>query len=191
MRCFSCHKFSFKAVCDDCHMTLFTPTVSTRHIGSLDVISFFGYKNIEKYILSKFDSSGYRIYRYFAKMHIKPFLQSFEEGIDKRCYLIAVDENVNRGYSHTAVLSHYSATDKIKPLHSTLTASQRVEYAGKSLSFRLSNPRDFKYTGPSEIDAILIDDIITTGLTLHEAHITLKHAGVNVLYALTIANAAI
>ena len=191
MRCFSCHRLSFKTFCDECHKELFTPTLSTRQIGSLDVISFFSYKNIEKYILSKFDSSGYRIYKYFAKMHIKPFLESFEEGLENRCYLISVDENVTRGYSHTAVLSHYSATSKIRALHTVLNSQNRVEYAGKSLNFRISNPRDFKYTGPSGIDAILIDDIITTGLTLQEAYTTLKQSNVNVLYALTVANAAL
>ena len=191
MRCFSCHKLSLKAICDECHSNLLVPTLSTRRVGSLDVISLFAYKNIEKYILSKFDSSGYRIYRYFAKMHIKPFLASFEEGIDRECYLIAVDERVDRGYSHTAILSHYGSTKNIKPLHTVLRAKNRVEYAGKSLEFRVSNPREFIYSGPRDIDVILIDDIITTGLTLNEAHTTLKQHGVNTLFALTIANAAL
>lgn len=191
MRCFSCNRWSIKAICNNCHQKLFNPTISTRKVGSLDVISLFAYKSIEKYILSKFDSSGYRIYRYFAKMHIKPFLESFEEGIERDCFLIAIDERVDRGYSHTATLAHYGSTKKIQPLHTVLMAKNRVEYAGKSLEFRLSNSRKFTYSGPKDIDAILIDDIITTGLTLNEAYTTLKQNGVNTLFALTIANAAI
>lgn len=191
MRCFSCNRWSLNVICNKCHIDLFTPTISTRRVGSLEVISLFSYKNIEKYILSKFDKSGYRIYKYFAKMHIKVFLENFEKGLNSKCYLIAVDENVKKGYSHTAVLAHYGSTKKIKPLHGLLKAQNQVIYAGKSLEFRLKNPRNFKYSGPSNIDAILIDDIITTGLTLQEANLLLKQHNINVLFALTVANAAI
>ena len=191
MRCFGCHRFSLKTVCDDCKKTFLQATISKRSVDSLNVISFFGYKNIERFIVSKFDYTGYRIYKYFALNYIKPFLKSFEEGIDSDCYIIAIDENIKRGYSHTAVLAHYGATKRIKPLHSVLMAKNRVEYAGKSLQYRLNNPREFIYTGKKDIDVILIDDIITTGLTLKEAKNKLNQFNVNVLFALTIADASI
>ena len=74
------------------------------------------------------------------------------------------------------------------PLHSSLLAQNRVNYSGKSLQYRLSNPRDFLYTGKHNIDAILVDDIITTGITLQEAQQVLEQNSVNVLFALTLAD---
>jgi len=67
-------------------------------------------------------------------------------------------------------------------------AKNRVHYSGKGLQFRLENPRDFVYKGKSNIDVILVDDIITTGITLQEAQKVLIQNGVNVLFALTLAN---
>jgi competence protein ComFC len=64
-----------------------------------------------------------------------------------------------------------------------------MSYSGQSLEFRLSNPRKFTYTGKKNIDAILVDDIITTGTTLQEAMIVLKKNGVRVQFALTLADA--
>ena len=191
MRCFSCHKFSIKAICDNCKDTILVPNITIRQLGSLDVISFFAYRDIEQFILSKFDYTGYRIYRYFAKSYIKPFLENFEKAIKDRCYLIAIDESIERGYSQSAILSHYGATKKIKPLHSLLIARNRVSYAGKDLSYRLANPRDFEYRGRGGIDVILVDDVVTTGLTLQEAYNTLSQAGVNLLFAITIADASL
>ena len=75
-----------------------------------------------------------------------------------------------------------------KPLHASLMAQNRVSYAGKDLQFRLENSRDFIYTGLSDIDVILVDDIITTGITLQEAHKVLVSHRVNVLFALTLAD---
>jgi competence protein ComFC len=63
-----------------------------------------------------------------------------------------------------------------------------VNYSGKSLQFRLEHPRDFVYKGKSNIDVILVDDIITTGITLQEAQKVLMTHGVNVLFALTLAD---
>ena len=67
-------------------------------------------------------------------------------------------------------------------------AKNRVNYSGRSLQYRLENPRDFVYTGKSGVDVILVDDIITTGITLQEAQKVLIKKGVNVLFALTLAD---
>jgi competence protein ComFC len=74
----------------------------------------------------------------------------------------------------------------IKPLYNTLKASNIVKYAGKDLEFRQKNPRKFVYKGASNIDVILIDDLITTGATILEAKKVLKKHNVNVLFALTL-----
>ena len=66
--------------------------------------------------------------------------------------------------------------------------ANRVHYSGKSLQYRLEHPREFVYTGKSDIDAILVDDIITTGITLQEAQKVLIENGVNVLFDLTLVN---
>jgi len=75
------------------------------------------------------------------------------------------------------------------PQHASLMAQNRVHYAGKPLQYRLDNPRDFRYTGRSGVDVILVDDIITTGITLQEAQQVLLSHDVNVLFALTLADA--
>ena len=68
-----------------------------------------------------------------------------------------------------------------------MIAQNRVNYSGKSLQFRLENPREFHYTGKHDID-VLLRKLITTGITLHEAQKVLIAHGVNVLFALTLAN---
>jgi competence protein ComFC len=153
------------------------------------IISLFRYSTIEPFLLTKHTPAGFRIYRYFAKRHIRPFLELFSTGLQERAYLIGIDEDIESGYSHTAILSHYGRQKNLIPLHGRLFAKNRVSYAGKSLSFRLNNPRNFTYTGPSNIDVVLIDDIVTTGLTLQEAQNTLLKYGVSVLFALTLADA--
>ena len=188
MRCLSCQRISWRVICRECHETLFRPTVSTRRVGSMDVVSLFRYQTIAPFLLSKHTPAGYRIYRYFAREHLRPFLQAFAEGLERPAYLIGIDERPRGGYSHTAVLTHVSSTATLRPLHASLLAGNRVEYAGKSLNFRLQNPRNFHYEGPVGVEAILVDDIVTTGSTLSEAHGVLRRAGVEVLFALTLAD---
>jgi len=189
MRCLSCRKWSRQVICRSCHEQLLAPTVSTRKAGSLDVVSLFRYRNIEPFLLSKHTPAGYRLFRYFGRRHIAPFLEAFAEGLEAPARIIAVDEQPMGGYSHTALLARYGAVPGLSPLHGVLRARNRVRYAGRSLRFRLENPRDFRYTGPSGIEAVLLDDIITTGSTLAEAHRVLRDNGVNVLFALTLADA--
>ena len=188
MRCYSCSKLSFKILCKTCVSQLFTLNMSTRKVGTLDVISFFKYSSLETLLHSKHKSEGYRIYKALAQMTMKPFIEEFVESDDRDVYIVGIDEYVKSGYAHVALLSRAMKTKTSFPLHSSLMAQNRVNYSGKSLQFRLENPRDFVYKGKSDIDVILVDDIITTGITLQEAQKVLMSHGVNVLFALTLAD---
>jgi len=188
MRCFSCSKLSFGIICKTCEEQLFVPTVSTRKVGTLDVISFFKYSTLESLLLTKHKPEGYRIYKALAKMTMKPFIEEFVESDDRDVYIVGIDEHVKSGYAHVALLTRAMKTKYSIPQHSALMAGNRVNYSGKTLQYRLEHPRNFVYTGKSGIDVILIDDIITTGITLQEAQKVLTAHGVNVLFALTLAD---
>jgi competence protein ComFC len=188
MRCYTCSRLSIPIICKTCKETLFKTTISTRTIGTLDVISFYKYSALESLLLTKHKPEGYRIYKALAKMTMKPFIKEFMENTEGDVYIVGVDEYVKSGYAHVALLTHTMKTNTSKPLHASLMAQNRVNYSGKDLKFRLANPRNFKYTGKNNIEVILIDDIITTGITLQEAQKVLMQHGVNVLFALTLAD---
>jgi len=191
MRCFSCDSLSLRPLCKECEDKFLVPDMIETEVGNLEVVSFFDYYLTVDLVKSKYISSGYRLYKFFAKKYFAPFIKAYVENLDnKKIYLIGIDEDVSRGYSNVALLSHFgSKSAGVKALHNKLIAKNRVQYAGKPLEFRLENPRDFVYTGPKNIDAILIDDTTTTGTTLEQAHAVLKQSGVNVHFALTLANA--
>jgi len=153
------------------------------------VISFYRYSVIEPLLLHKHKPEGYRIFRDLAKVTLKPFIENFVREDPKPVAIIGIDETIKNGYSHVAAMTRQMKTRISKPLHAALLSRNSVNYAGKTLQYRLNHPRDFRYRGPEGIDAILIDDIITTGITLQEAQSILKHHHVNVLFALTLADA--
>ncbi len=188
MRCFSCSKLSVSILCEICVKELFPIEIHTRTMGTLDIISFYKYTTLEALLLTKHKPEGYRIYKALAKITMKPFMEEFVENAEGDVYIIGVDEQVKSGYAHVALLTHAMKMKTSIPLHASLMAQNRVNYSGKDLQFRLANPRNFKYTGKKNIDAILVDDIITTGITLQEAQKVLMQHGVNVLFALTLAN---
>lgn len=175
-------------ICTQCKERLLRTTIGTRTAGTLDVISFYKYAALESLLLTKHKPEGYRIYKALANMTMKPFIQEFVENDNGKVYIVGVDEYVKNGYAHVALLTQAMKTRYSIPLHGTLIARNRVSYAGKDLQFRLDNPRDFIYKGKSAIDVILVDDIITTGITLQEAQKALQQSGVNVLFALTLAD---
>jgi len=188
MRCYACSKLSFKIICKTCIDQLLTVKMSTRKVGTLDVISFYKYSSLESLLHTKHKPEGYRIYKALAQMTMKPFIEEFVESDERDIYIVGIDEYVRSGYAHVALLSRAMKTKSSFPLHASLMAQNRVNYSGKSLQFRLENPRDFIYKGKSDIDVILVDDIITTGITLQEAQKVLIENGVNVLFALTLAD---
>jgi len=191
MRCISCHRFSREVVCAPCRERLLVPAITRRTVGTLEVVSLFGYRTLEPFLLTKHSPVGHRIYGYLGDNFLAPFLSEFAERLtsESAIRLIGIDEHVGHGYSHTAQLLHGVKHPRLDVLHGKLLARNRVDYAGKTLQYRLDHPRNFRYTGPSGGEAILIDDVITTGLTLQQAQQVLASKGVDILYAVTLADA--
>lgn len=188
MRCYSCSNLSVKILCSRCRHKLLKTTVSTRTIGTLDVISFYKYSAVETLLLTKHKPEGHRIFKQLAKITMKPFIEEFIEIDNRKIYIVGIDEYVKYGYAHVSVLTSMMKTKYSKPLYAKLMAQNRVNYSGRNLQYRLDNPREFVYRGKKDVDVILVDDIITTGITLQEAQKVLMQSGVNVLFALTLAS---
>jgi competence protein ComFC len=189
MRCLSCHKLSWQTFCKRCQDKLLKPSISKRKVGLLEVYSFFKYQNIEDLLLTKHTPQGYIIYRALAKQTFRPFIERFMEEDNREIYIVGIDESIKSGYSHVSLLTHELEYNSAKVLYAKLLATNPVNYAGKDLQFRLENPRNFRYTGATDIEVILVDDIITTGTTLLEASRVLQQNRVKVLFALTLADA--
>jgi len=187
MRCYSCHKISFQTFCTSCQKNLLQPTVFKRTFGTLEVYSFYKYQNIEDLLLTKHTPQGFILYKALAKLSFEPFMKAFMKHDEREIYVIGIDENVKSGYAHVALLTRAMKHQNVKIQHAKLMAENKVNYAGKPLQFRLENPRAFVYRGVQNIQAILVDDIVTTGTTLQEAQKVLKEKGVEVLFALTLA----
>ena len=188
MYCLLCEALSFSHICKSCRIEFLKPSLYKRKIeNDFEVYSFYKYSAIKELILTKHKFVGYFIYHILAQESFKKFAKEFKF-IDQT-YSFACDDHVKNGYSHTAILNKYLKSSHITPVHSVLRAQTEVNYSGKSLQFRQNNPRNFKYNYHSNIDAILVDDIITTGSTIKEAKKLLEQNGVNVLFALTLADA--
>ena len=171
-----CEEFSFSLICNKCKKLL-----KPEFIKKDDVISFYRYEDIEYLIKFKYEKFGSFVFKELST----PF-SFFSKNYPNKLNIIPIDDKINKGYSHTAILAN--AMKKDKKLFSTLHAKSEIKYAGKSLEFRLNNPRNFKYSGPKNIDVILIDDVVTTGTTLKEAKEVLKKHNVNVLFSLVLAD---
>jgi len=147
-----------------------------------DILSFYDYDEVDFLLKFKYHKFGSRIFWILSKP-LKEFAKNFQE----KAYLIPIDDNPKKGYSHTAILAKAMQTQNLKPLFNSLRAKNDVKYAGKSLEFRLKNKRDFEYKGKRGIDVILVDDIVTTKTTLNEAIEVLKKSEVNVLFSVVLA----
>ena len=174
--------------CQKCQKRLLKPTVTKRTLNDLEVYSFFKYQHIQDLLLTKHTPQGFKIYKALAKLSFRLFIDNFIENDPRGACVVGVDENIKSGYSHVALLTHEMSRKHVKVLHGKLMARNLVNYSGKKLQYRLENPRDFVYTGPKDIEVILVDDIITTGTTLKEAKQVLEEYGVEVLFALTLAD---
>jgi len=188
MRCMICESLSLKHICKSCQKELLSPSLYQRKIlGKIPVYSFYKYQDIEPLLLTKHTDLGFYIYTILAQNSFAPFAHSFNyEGL---ACSVCIDDHVQNGYSHTALLNKYLSSKSIKPRYARLPAKSKVSYSGKAYQYRLLNPRNFQMKEFEEEDVIVIDDIITTGLTLTQAVQVLESKGKNVLFCLTLADA--
>jgi len=185
MRCHSCRRLSFLPICRECRRLYLQPDPAIRILPSgLKVLSFYRYEELEPFLLSKHYPHGWLIYRILAA---EAFVALERTGT---LYVIAVDDDASGGYSHTALLAQAMKRWGYRPIPGALRAKNPVSYAGQPKAFRMANPRRFRYRGPNSIEAVLVDDIITTGLTLLEAQSALISCGVEVAGAVVLADAA-
>ncbi|MDR3162489.1 MAG: ComF family protein [Helicobacteraceae bacterium] len=186
MRCLLCAKWSISLICGECDR-LFAPTPKLHTLKHLNLISFYDYDAIETLLWAKYHAFGSFILQRLAKKAFRPFFCDLK--LEKEAALIPVDDRPNAFFSHTAILAKYGAGGVTRPYFGCLRAKSTVKYAGKTLSFRKKHPRGFMCKKFPLEDAILVDDLCTTGTTLLEAEDALRRRGKKTLFAVTLAKA--
>jgi competence protein ComFC len=182
-----CESLSLTHICRTCQETFLTPSIHKRKIlNNIEVISFYRYDEIKELLFTKHTDIGFYIYTILAKNSFKKFASEFE--FPTTVASISIDDNARSGYSHTAILNKELKAKLIKPHFNRLRDKNRLTYAGKSREFRIFNPRNFEFKDFEEKDVLLVDDIITTGLTFTHAINTMSHNGKNVLACLALAD---
>ncbi len=190
MRCILCENFSLSHICLPCKQNFLSPSIYKRTIlNDIQVISFYKYVDIKELLHTKHTDLGYYIYSILAELSFKKFAQEFV--FKEQIAAISVDDRVKNGYSHTAILNKALKSRSITPQFTKLRSTNDTTYSGKTKEYRLSNPRNFTCKDFKETNIILVDDIITTGLTLSEACNTLTCKGKEILFCLTLADAAL
>lgn len=188
LKCMMCEAYSLSVVCQSCQTAYFTTTPSARTLScGLKVNSFYNYSDIDNFLKTKHTYHGSKLYNLLAKNSFSHFSKNFD--FPSLVYAIAIDDKLSLNYSHTAILAHQLKSKSIKPIYKSLRAKNSLSYSKQTLDFRLNNPRNFNYTFRENINVILVDDIVTTGTTLSEAYNLLKSKNINVLFALTLADA--
>lgn len=187
MRCMICERLSLLHICKTCQQNFLSPSLYKRKVlGKIPVYSFYKYEEIESLLFTKHTDLGYYIYTILAQNSFAVFAKNFE--YENFVCSLSIDDHVKSGYSHTAILNKSLKSKCIKPRYSKIKAKNKISYSGKDYKFRLLNPRNFMFKDFSEEDVILVDDIITTGLTLAQAVQLLESKGKNVIFCLTLAD---
>ncbi len=188
MKCMLCENFSLTHICNPCQENFLKPKIYKRKVQGVDVISFYKYNEIKELLHTKHTDLGYYIYNILAKNSFEKFAKEFE--YSNVISSIAIDDHTKNGYSHTAILNKHLNSKYIEPIPNRLIAKNSVTYSGKSKQFRLQNPREFELLSLQNKEIILVDDIITTGLTLKQAINTAKKSSCEVLFCVTLADSS-
>ena len=184
MKCILCDSFSLNIICKECQKKHLAPSIYRDKVGDVEVISFYDFDDIKDFIHSKYEKYGSSILKILAHNSFGVFHREFD--YPNSAFLLPIDDNVINGYSHTSILAQAFKSRKNIVLNNKLRANNRVKYASNHLDFKINNPRDFSYHGKSGIDVILVDDVVTDGVTINEAKKVLSQHGVNVLFGLVL-----
>lgn len=186
MKCLICEDFSLKVICKNCDFLIKLSPQKRHYADGFAVFSFYEYQGIEFLLKSKYHLIGSRIYKFLAKK-AQGYFQS-TKGDFRGVRGIGVDDKVSSYYSHSGIIVREFAKN-FTPLFGALRAQNHIHYAGKSLKYRQNHKKGFVYSGPHDISAVLIDDIITSGASIDEARECLERSGVKVLFALVLSDA--
>ena len=190
MRCISCENLSLQIICNNCQKDLLEPHFHKRELSKdFFVYSFYGYEDIKKLINTKYEFYGDKIFNILGKLSFNKFAINFE--FTENVLAIPIDDHTRHQFSQSAILSRHLKSKFIMPKYSTLKAINIIKYAGKDLKFRENNKRDFKYSGQKNTKVILVDDLVTSGLTILEAKEVLEQNGCEVIFALTLSDAKV
>ena len=204
MRCVNCGAFSLRIICAACAANLAECHLSMRQVEGFSVFYYYGYSEIRELILSKHHEYGAAVLARIASLSLAKFPlhlqreisanpQNYEafkttDGVFK-FNAVPLDDDIRSGYSHTAILARALKSELVEPKFHCLRAQNRVKYSGQSLEFRLKHKRNFKILTPPQFPVILVDDIITSGLSMLQARETLMQGGFMPVCGLVLANA--
>ena len=192
MKCILCERLSFSHICTLCQERFLSPSLYKREIENVPVYTFYRYSEIKDLLFSKHSDLGFYIYKILAQQSFAKFAKTFAlEGDISPFASVAIDDVPKSGYSHTALLNQALKTPYIQVLHNRLRDESGISYAGKSKAFRLLHPRQFSLKPFEQKELILVDDIITTGLTFQAAIKKMQQANKEVAFCLALADVAL
>lgn len=185
MLCFNCNNFSLFTFCSKCKKELLDFKIKRIVLkNQLIVYSFYEYSKIKKLLWHKHYLSGYFLLHNLAKFTFK----RFDFALQEKANIIAVDDDITSGYSHTSILAKYLQNKNAKVLYSAILKKNNISYKGKSKSYRKINKKGFYLAKKPKYPVILVDDILTTGSTLMQAYKMLKKEKIRVLFAVVLAD---
>ncbi|MDX1809772.1 MAG: ComF family protein [Sulfurospirillaceae bacterium] len=186
MRCLLCLDYSLHVICKNCLKTILKPTLQKRILDDGFVVySFYKYSELSKLLHTKHTYIGAKVFSQLSDNAILPFLKTVNI---EDVYLLPVDDHTRGGYSHTAVMAQ-AVKDYVKPIFGSLRAKNKIRYSGQKLNIRKTQKRNFRLSCKEGINVILLDDIVTSGHTLMEAREICEKHNINVLFAITLADA--
>ncbi len=203
MRCVNCGAFSLRMICAACAANLAECRLSMRQVEGFSVFYYYGYSEIRELILSKHHEYGAAVLARIASLSLAKFplhlqreisanpqnYEAFKTDGTFRFNAVPLDDDARSGYSHTAILARALKSELVGPKFHCLRAQNRVKYTGQSLEFRLKHKRNFKILTPPQFPVILVDDIITSGLSMLQARESLIDGGFMPVCGLVLANA--
>ncbi|MDR2905825.1 MAG: ComF family protein [Helicobacteraceae bacterium] len=188
MRCLMCESWSWRLLCPKCQAVI-APSPQTFDLGGLRLITFYDYDEIAPLLKAKYRVFGSEIFKVLAEKSFRNFFADLK--LDSPAVIAPIDDLAERWFSHTAVLARNCSPPRETAIvrYGSLRAESRVKYAGETLAFRRNHPRKFVFKNFPEKNAIILDDLVTTGSTILEAAAVLEDRGKTALFAIALAKA--